>query len=97
MICFALVFLLVGGLLPALLPGRTGDQPPPKTALHRICKVLYWLPQYCLPRGTHDGIKIPLGVLSVLLWGLVLGFILNIVWRGPADFLRKPWCREGGK
>ena len=71
---FVAAFVVVGAFLPTFLPGRSFDERPPASTLRSVCEILYWL-QERLPRGTPDSIRIPVGLVSLALWGTACGLL----------------------
>ena len=67
------VFVLLGVFLPAALPATMGGQAEPNTPVRVICRVLFWIDTIFLPRGTWDGVRIPVNLLTCVVWGLVVG------------------------
>jgi len=69
-------FVVVGMVLPAMLPVLPPDQRPPRMIRIDMSKVLFWIDTLVLPAGTSDAIRIPANLATTALWGLVVGLVL---------------------
>jgi len=77
---FVAAFVVIGGVLPSLLPAYDGHSGPTHSKLQPICNALYFI-QNMLPTGTSDTIRIPVGIVSLALWGLASALLFLLLRR----------------
>jgi hypothetical protein len=78
---YVCLITLVGCILPALLPGRDGGDPPPGGAADTVLAVLFWLDAFLLPPGTPDAVRLPANIFTCALWGAAIGVAHCLVFR----------------
>ena len=71
-----LACVLVGVVLPAVMPALPPESRPRRMFRVDASKVLCWVDALFLPPGTSDAVRIPANVATSALWGLLVGLAL---------------------